>query len=80
MLSLHKRAREMLDKAHAAAPDDADIRKAWMSTLTRSERIKYLEDYLSRTNPDDEETRAHMGHYLEYLKAVSSNRNADATW
>ncbi len=68
-LSLYKRSRAMLEKAHAASPDDADIRKAWMSTLTRSERIKYLEDYLSRANADDEETRAHMGHYLEYLKA-----------
>jgi len=68
-LSLHKRARAMIEKAHAAAPDDADIRKAWMSMLTRSGRIKYLEDYLSRANADDEETRAHMGHYLEYLKA-----------
>jgi tetratricopeptide (TPR) repeat protein len=67
-LSLHKRAKTMLEKAHAADPNDADIRKAWMSTLSRSERIKYLEDYLSQDNADDEETRAHMRHYLEYLR------------
>jgi len=68
-LSLHKRAKTMLEKAHAADPNDADIRKAWMNTLSRSQRIKYLEDYLSQDNPDDEESRAHMHHYLEYLKA-----------
>ncbi len=68
-LSLHKRAKTMLEKAHAADPNDAEIRKAWMGTLSRSERIKYLEDYLSKDNADDEDARAHMHHYLEYLKA-----------
>jgi thioredoxin-like negative regulator of GroEL len=41
-LSLYKRAQTMLEKAHAADPNDADIRKAWMGALKRSERIKYL--------------------------------------
>jgi tetratricopeptide (TPR) repeat protein len=68
-LSLHKRAKVMLEKAYAAGPNDADVCKAWMSTLSRSQRIKYLEDYLSQDNADDEETRGHMRHYLDYLKA-----------
>jgi len=67
--SLYKRAQTMLEKAHAADPNDADIRKAWLGTLRRSERIKYLEAYLSQDNPDDAETHLHMQQYLEYLKA-----------
>ena len=70
-LSLYRRAQTMLEKAHAADPDDADIRKAWMRTLKRSERIKYLEEYLSQSNADDAESRAHMQQYLEYLEARS---------
>ena len=68
-VSLYKRAQTMLAKAHEADPNDADIRKAWMSTLKRSERIKYLEEYLSQGNADDAEARLHMQQYLEYLKA-----------
>ena len=68
-LSLYKRAQTMLEKAHAKDPNDADIRKAWMGALRRSERIKYLEEYLSQGNADDPEARLHMQQYLEYLKA-----------
>jgi tetratricopeptide (TPR) repeat protein len=67
--SLYKRAQTMIEKAHAADPNDADIRKAWLGTLRRSERIKYLEEYLSQGNPDDAEVHLHMQQYLEYLKA-----------
>lgn len=68
-LALYKRSQTMLQKAHAADPQDADIRKAWLSTLKRSERIKYLEEYLAESNADDGETRAHMQQYLAYLKS-----------
>ena len=68
-LALYKRSQTMLQKAHSADPQDADIRKAWLSTLKRSERIKYLEEYLTESNADDGDTRAHMQQYLAYLKA-----------
>jgi tetratricopeptide (TPR) repeat protein len=68
-LSLHKRARAMIEKAHELDPEDADIRKAWQQTLKPSERIKYLEDYLSRDTEDDAETRSRLQAYLEYLKS-----------
>ena len=68
-LSLYKRAQTMLQKAHAADPDDPDIRGAWIGTLTRAERIKYLEDSIANGSSDDAERRMHMQHYLEYLKA-----------
>jgi tetratricopeptide (TPR) repeat protein len=55
--SLHKRARTMIEKAYAADPNDADARKAWMSTLSRSERIKFLDSYLAQSHADDQETQ-----------------------
>jgi tetratricopeptide (TPR) repeat protein len=68
-LSLHKRARAMIEKAHEFDPGDADVRKAWQDTLKPSDRIKYLEDYLSRDTSDDAETRSDLQRYLEYLKS-----------
>ena len=68
-LSLHKRARTMIERAYAADPTDADIRKAWMSTLSRSDRLKFLEAYLAQNNADDQDTQTRLKHYLEYLKA-----------
>lgn len=67
--SLHKRARTMIEKAYTADPNDADARKAWMSTLSRSERIKFLESYLAQSHADDQETQTDLKQYLEYLKA-----------
>jgi thioredoxin-like negative regulator of GroEL/predicted aspartyl protease len=68
-LMLYKRSQTMLQKAHSADPQDADIRKAWLSTLKRKERIKFLEEYLAEKNADDVEARVHMQQYLGYLKA-----------
>jgi tetratricopeptide (TPR) repeat protein/predicted aspartyl protease len=68
-LSLYKSSWDMLDKAYALDPTDPEIRRRWVGKLTRSERIKYLEDYLSNETNDDAETRTSLQHYLEYLKA-----------
>ena len=68
-LSQHRRARTMIDRAYAINPSDADIRKQWMSTLSRSQRVLFLENYLSQNNADDPETRTNLKQYLEYLKA-----------
>jgi len=68
-LSLHRRARTMLERAYATDPNDADVRKAWISTLSRSQRIKFMEAYLAQNNADDQETRTNLRQYLDYLKA-----------
>lgn len=68
-LSLYKSAWNMIDKAHQLDPNDPEISKAWAARLSRVERIKYLEEYLSGENNEDPETRADMRHYLDYLKA-----------
>jgi tetratricopeptide (TPR) repeat protein len=68
-LSLYKRARAMLERAHELDPEDADVRKQWLDTVKLSDRIKYLEEYLYHDSADDAENRAHLQRYLEYLKA-----------
>jgi tetratricopeptide (TPR) repeat protein len=67
--SLHKRARTMIERAYNTDPEDADARKAWMSTLPPSQRLKFLEAYLAQNNADDQETQARLKQYLDYLKA-----------
>jgi len=68
-LSLYKKAKDKLDKAHELDPDDPDTQRYWTSTLSRTERIKKLEEYLANVNNDDAKTRESMQHYLEYMKA-----------
>ena len=68
-ISLYESGRTMIDKAHQLDPGDPEILKSWVEKLSRSERIKYLEEYLAGETNDDAETRAGMQHYLEYLKA-----------
>ena len=67
-LSFHARAKTMLEKAHALDPNDPDIQRPWLSTLSRSERIHSLEDYLSKSTNDDKETRDSLQRYLTLLK------------
>ena len=68
-ISMYKGAWTMIDKAHTLDPTDPEIQKLWTQRLSRSERIKFLEDYLAGQNNEDAETRSRMQHYLEYLKA-----------
>jgi tetratricopeptide (TPR) repeat protein len=68
-MSLYKKAKDRVDKAHQLDPADPDIQRYWSDTLSVSERIKNLEEYLANVNNDDPKTREHLQHYLEYLKA-----------
>jgi Tfp pilus assembly protein PilF/predicted aspartyl protease len=68
-VSMYKRSRTMIERAHELDPNDPDVQKYWMSTLKFTERIKYLEDYLAHETNDDAETRAGMQHSLDYMKA-----------
>jgi tetratricopeptide (TPR) repeat protein len=68
-LSLYKKAKDLLDKAHQLDPSDPDIRRYWIDTLSRAERIQNLEEYLANVKNDDAKTRERLQHYLEYLKA-----------
>ncbi|HTD23911.1 MAG TPA: aspartyl protease family protein [Terriglobales bacterium] len=67
-LSFHARAKTMLEKAHALDPDDPDIQGRWLRTVSRSERIKLLQDYLAKPGNDDTDTRKRMQRSLSSLQ------------
>jgi predicted aspartyl protease/predicted negative regulator of RcsB-dependent stress response len=68
-LSLYKKAKDKVDKAHELDPNDPDIQRYWIDTLSRNERIKKLEEYLASVKNDDAKTRENIQHYIDYLKA-----------
>jgi TonB family protein len=68
-ISMYKSGWALIDQAHQLDPSDPEIRRIWVSKLSSAERIKYLEQYLAEDTNDDDETRAGMQHYLEYMKA-----------
>ncbi len=56
-------------KAYDMDPDDPDVRKEWIATLTRHQRIENLQQYLASTNNDDSATRTRIQQQIDYLKA-----------
>lgn len=66
-IAMYKTAKVMIDKAHALDPEDSDIQEEWIGTLSRAQRIKYLEDSLAGENNWDAEKREVVKNYLEYL-------------
>ena len=72
-ISMHKKAKDLLDRAHAFDPADPDIQRYWMSSLKRSERLKYLENYLTSQTDDDSSEREWMNRYVALLKDREQN-------
>lgn len=70
-LAMYKSSKAMVDKAHKLEPDDPDITGAWAATLSRAERVKYLETMLSGSNNWDADQREGTEIYLKYLKERS---------
>jgi len=70
--SLYRRAKTMIDIAHAHDPSDPDITRLWMATLPREDRLKALADYLSHETNDDPETRTAMERALNFLQQEPS--------
>ena len=66
--SNNKRASDALKQAYKLDPDDPDIERDYMDTLTRSERLKFLKDYLSRQTNDDAEEHTGLQHELSILE------------
>ena len=71
-ISLHKRAKTMIDQAYTLDADDPDIRSYWAASLNRSGRIKHLQDELSHAT-DDQQTRAEQSQ-LDYLSARAKEK------
>jgi tetratricopeptide (TPR) repeat protein len=59
-ITYFRRMKTMIDKAHELDPNDRDITRTWMDTLTLGERIRALHDYLAQETDDDAETRMAM--------------------
>ncbi len=68
--SLYRQAYDQLRIAHEIAPDDVEVRKAWLRMLPRTERLAALTAYLSGPHPDDDEETMHMQEALDFLKAT----------
>jgi len=66
--SNYKRAKTAVDQAIKLDADDPDIQRAYMNTLSRSEMVKYLRNYLSRETDDDAEHRKHLEEQLEVME------------
>ena len=69
-----KLAKTNIDQAYTLDPDDPDIQRAYLSTLSGKERIAALQDYLASSTDDDAETRAWLKNQLEVLQAQSDKR------
>lgn len=70
--SLYRTAYGELQIAHDLAPDNIDVRRAWLNTLPRKEKLAALEAYLAEPHPDDEEETTRMSQYLDFLKATAN--------
>lgn len=71
-IAMYVKERRFILRAHDLDSTDQDIQKAWTATLSRAERIKFLESYLAQPTGDDADTRRHLGEELELLKARQS--------
>ena len=76
-IAMYKSAKQMIDKAHEIDPDDPDIQSEWIDTLSRSERIKYLETSLVGENNWDADQRSDVANYLQYLKERAKQKNTN---
>jgi tetratricopeptide (TPR) repeat protein len=66
--SYYARAKTMIETAHRLDPDDPDVRREWLNTLPREQRVKELQDYLSGDTDDDAKDRAHLTRMLTLLQ------------
>jgi len=69
--SLYRKAYDELQNAHAIAPDDIDVQRAWLGMIPRNERLVALRAYLSGAHPDDEQETRWMQEYLAFLEATA---------
>jgi len=74
-IAMFKTARKMVDKAHELDPLDPDIQEEWIGTLSRSERIRYLETSLAGDNNWDTDQRSDVASYLQYLRERAQRKN-----
>jgi len=59
--SLYQHGKLLFDMAHERDPDDPEIRKHWLFTLTGKELREELQGYLARETNDEDDEREHLG-------------------
>jgi len=69
--SLYRKAYDELQTAHAIAPENIEVQRAWLSTLPRKERIAALRTYLAGPHPDNEEETRWMQEHLAFLETTA---------
>ena len=69
--SLYRQAYNQLQVAHAIAPEDIEVQRAWLETLPRKEKLAALEAYLAAPHPDDPEETLWLEEYLGFLKVTA---------
>jgi tetratricopeptide (TPR) repeat protein len=77
VISMYKASLTMLNEAHRLDPTDPEIRRRWVAHQSTTDKIKFLQEELASDSNDDEETRAAMRHYLEYLQALGGQNRKD---
>ncbi|MGA2833591.1 MAG: aspartyl protease family protein [Terracidiphilus sp.] len=70
--SLFASSRKELDVAHRLDPEDPEIRREWIHTLTLQERIAETEAYLAAPRGEDEEELFRWRLYLANLKKMAA--------
>jgi len=73
-IAMYKSSKNMIDKARELDSYDPDIREEWIGTLSRAERIKYLEASLAGENNWSADERDSVTSYLMFLKARANQK------
>lgn len=63
-----KQAKQLIDRAYQMDPSDPEIWEFYLQTLSGSDRVKALQDYLAAKNNDDVRDHAHLQHELAVLQ------------
>jgi tetratricopeptide (TPR) repeat protein len=74
--SNYARAKNSIDQAYKLDPDDPDIQRSYMYSLSRFEVIAFLRAYLSRETDDDAEHRQNLRCQLELLEGESQQKTS----
>jgi tetratricopeptide (TPR) repeat protein len=72
--SNYERAKKSIDQAYKLDPDDPDIQRSYMYSLSRFEVVAFLRAYLSRESDDDAEHRRGLQRQLELLEDESQQK------
>ncbi len=72
--SNYARAKNSIDQAYKLDPDDPDIQRSYMYSLSRLEVVAFLRAYLSRETDDDAEHRQNLQRQLELLEEESQQK------